>query len=102
MKECCRKYLNEQFGGEAAIMDEIYREYASSTFEKIQEATATLAAADWTALDRVAHTLKGNALAAGDADMAETAITLRQAVALKDPAEAASLIAKLDALSKEL
>ena len=34
--------------------------------------------------------------------MAETAIALRKAVALKDSAEAESLIAKLDALSKEL
>lgn len=102
MKECCRQYLNEQFGGDAAIMDEIYNEYASSTHEKIREAAATLAAEEWTPLDRVAHTLKGNALAAGDTEMGETAIALRKAVALKDSAEAAALIAKLDALSKEL
>ena len=102
MKECCRQYLNDQFGGDAAVVDEIYEEYVSSTREKIQEATATLAAEEWTPLDRAAHTLKGNALAAGDTDMAETAIALRKAVALKDSAEAAALIAKLDALSKEL
>ena len=102
MKECCRQYLNEQFGGDAAIMGEIYDEYTSSTRESIRGATATLAAEEWTTLDRVAPTLKGNALSAGDTDMAETAIALRKAVALKDSAEAESLIAKLDALSKEL
>ena len=102
MKECCSKYLNEQFGGDAAIVGEIYDEYASSTREHITEAAAALAAEEWTPLDRVAHTLKGNALSAGDTDMAETAIALRKAVALKDSAEAESLIAKLDALSKEL
>ena len=102
MKECCKKYLNEQFGGDDDIIGEIYGEYASSAIEKIGEATATLAAEDWTSLDRVAHTLKGNALAAGDTEMADTAIALRKAVALKDSAEAAALIAKLDALSKEL
>ena len=102
MKECCSQYLNEQFGGDAAIVGEIYDEYASSAREKTTEAAAALAAEEWTPLDRIAHTLKGNALAAGDTDMAETAIALRKAVALKDSAEAASLVAKLDALSKEL
>ncbi len=102
MKECCRQYLNEQFGGDAAIMAEIYGEYASSTSEKIKEASAALAAEEWTSLDRIAHTLKGNALATGDTDMADTAIALRQAVALMDSAQAASYVAKLDALSKEL
>lgn len=102
MKECCRQHLNEQFGGDAAIMEEIYVEYASSTREGIKEASAALAAEEWTPLDRVAHTLKGNALATGDTEMADTAIALRKAVALKDSAEATSLITKLDALSKEL
>ena len=101
MKECCKKYLIEQFGDDD-IIGEIYGEYASSAIEKTGEATAALAAEDWASLDRVAHTLKGNALASGDTEMADTAIALRKASALKDSAEAASLIAKLDALSKEL
>ena len=63
MKECCRKYLDEQFGDDD-VVKEIYDEYASSAHEKIAEAGAALAAGDWTTLDRVAHTLKGNALAA--------------------------------------
>ena len=102
MKECCATYLNEQFGGDADVVNEIYGEYASSAKEKTGEAEAALAAGDWDALDKIAHTVKGNALAAGDAAMAETAIALRKASALSDAAEAASLIAKLRELEKEL
>ena len=53
-------------------------------------------------LDRVAHTIKGNALAAGDNAMAETAISLRKASALKNCAEADALISRLRELQKEL
>ena len=30
MKECCRTYLDEQFGGDADVINEIYGEYVSS------------------------------------------------------------------------
>ena len=99
MKECCRKYLDEQFGGDADVMGEIYSEYVSSVGAKLAEADAALAAADWKTLDHVAHTMKGNALAAGDAEMSETAIALRKAAALSDAASAASLVAKLRELA---
>ena len=102
MKDCCRVYLDEQFGGDADIVAEIYGEYVSSVHEKIGEADAALAASDWSRLDKVAHTIKGNALAAGDSAMAETAIALRKASALKNCAEADALIARLRELQKEL
>ena len=102
MKECCRKYLDEQFGGDADVMGEIYSEYVSSVGVKLAEADTALAAGDWSLLDRVAHTVKGNALAAGDTEMAETAIALRKASALADSAEAASLVAKLRELERGL
>ena len=102
MKECCKAYLDEQFGGDADVVGEIYSEYVTSVGVKLSEADAALAAADWTRLDHVAHTVKGNALAAGDAEMAETAITLRKAAALSDATEAASLIAKLRELATQL
>ena len=38
MKECCAKYLDEQFGGDADIVGEIYGEYVSAVREKIAEA----------------------------------------------------------------
>ncbi len=97
MKECCRKYLDEQFGDDD-VVKEIYDEYASSAHEKIAEAGAALAAGDWTTLDRVAHTLKGNALAAGDEDLANTAIELRKAATLNDASGAAALHGRLKEL----
>ena len=79
MKECCRVYLDEQFGGDADVMGEIYAEYVSSVNAKKGEAEAALAASDWGQLDKVAHTVKGNALAVGDQQMGDAAIALRSA-----------------------
>ena len=102
MKESCRTYLDEQFGGDADVIAEIYSEYVSSVGEKIGEAESARAANEWERLDRVAHTIKGNALAAGDGAMAEAAIELRKASALRDEAGADALIARLGELRKEL
>ena len=102
MKDCCKAYLDEQFGGDADVMAEIYGEYVSSVQEKLAEADSALAASDWVRLDRVAHTVKGNALAAGDAEMAETAIELRKAAALSYSGLSASLLEKLKELAKGL
>ena len=102
MKECCKKYLDEQFGGDADVVAEIYAEYVSSVKEKLDEARQALAAGDWTRLDRVAHTMKGNALAAGDTELAETAIELRKTAALADATQSASLVERLGMLSEGL
>jgi len=102
MKECCRKYLTEQFGGDAEVVDAIYAEYVSSVDAKTAEADAALAANGWDALDRVAHTVKGNSLAAGDQQMADTAIALRNAAKLQNRDEAERLIADLKSLAKQL
>ena len=102
MKECCRKYLEEQFGGDADVMAEIYGEYVSSVSAKVVEASTALASGEWVLLGRIAHTVKGNALAVGDAEMAETAIELRKTAELKDVAASTALIARLDGFSKEL
>ena len=83
-------------------MGEIYGEYVSSIHEKIGEAGEALAASDWTRLDRTAHTIKGNALAAGDAEMAEVAITLRKAAALGDASQAATLVGRIKELAEGL
>lgn len=99
MKECCRKYLDEQFAGDADVINEIYGEYVVSVKAKLDEAKTALAAQEWLPLDRIAHTIKGNALAAGDEAMAQTAIELRGAAHLKDDATAAGLVAKLEELS---
>ncbi len=101
MKECCREYLLNQFGDED-VSNEIYYEYANSVTEKIGEAKAALSSGQWQLLDRVAHTIKGNALAAGDVEMSEPAIALRRAAALNDTDGSTALIAKIEELSKLL
>lgn len=102
MKECCERFLNEQFGGDADVVAEIYGEYASSCAAKLAEAKSALAAGDWTLLDRVAHTLKGNALAAGDEELAASAIELRKASALQDADASSALVSKLEGLAAGL
>lgn len=102
MKECCATYLNEQFGGDADVVNEIYAEYASSAKEKTGEAETALAAGQWEALDKIAHTIKGNALAAGDNETAEVGIALRQAAKLHDAGESGRLIARLKDLTAAL
>jgi len=102
MKECCAKYLNEQFGGDEAVTAEIYGEYVASVHEKLKEADTALAANEWQQLDRVAHTIKGNALATGDEEMAKTAIDLRSASQLQDRERAATLISRVQTLSELL
>ena len=102
MKECCKTYLDEQFGGDADVIAEIYGEYVSSVNEKIVEAESALAASDWVRLDKVAHTIKGNALAAGDTETADAAIELRKACALCDAGMAAPLVEKIKELAKGL
>ena len=102
MKECCEKYLNGQFGNDAEVVDAIYAEYVSSINAKAAEADAALAAGAWDALDKVAHTIKGNALSAGDNDMAQLGIELRQAAKLQDSSHASSLVEGIKAMVQEL
>ena len=102
MKPCCKQYLDEQFGGDADMVNEIYGVYAASMKEKSQEAVTALAGASWEILDRVAHTIKGNALAAGDTEMAQLGIELRQAAKLQDAAQSSSLIEGIKAMTQEL
>lgn len=94
MKQCCKDYLMEQFGDEEVVA-EIYAEYANSIREKLPEIEAALAAGNWTALDSLAHAVKGNALATGDTDVANTAIDLRVAAKMSEKTAADSLVAKL-------
>ena len=102
MKECCRTYLKEQIGDDAATMDAIYAEYVNSIVAKIGEADAALAAGAWDTLDRVAHTVKGNALAVGDQQMGDAAIALRSAAKSQERGQAAQLIADMKAFAEQL
>lgn len=102
MKECCRKYLVGQFGDDPETVDAIYAEYALSVAAKAAEAESALAASEWDALDRAAHTVKGNALSVGDDETAEAGMALRRAAALRDHSAAASAIARIRELERAL
>ena len=99
MKQCCKDHLMEQFGDED-VVNEIYTESAKSIQEKLPEFEAALAAENWTSLDRLAHAVKGNALAAGDNETADVAIALRIAAKMSDKATANSLFGKIKELAK--
>lgn len=96
MKECCKKYLDEQFGGDADVVADIYGEYGISLRAKVAEAAAALAAGDWKTLDGTAHTIKGNALAVGDGEVSGVAVLLRQAAKLEDRGACAPLVSDLE------
>ena len=102
MKECCRTHLTEQFGGDADTVESIYAMYVESVGEKLAEAKAALAAGDWGKLDVAAHTVKGNALAAGDTEMSDVAIALRNSAKLQDADDSAKLISRIEKLSATL
>ena len=102
MKTCCREYLLEQFDHDEDIISEIYAEYVSSLAQKIAEAETALAGGDFLTVDRAAHAMKGNALAAGDPSVSEVAIMLRHAAQLKENDTAAKLLSHLKKLSAEL
>jgi len=102
MKECCKNYLELQFGDDEEIKAEIYEEYRNSMQARAAEADAALKARDWVALDKIAHTIKGNALAVGDKDMADTAIDLRSQAKLQETDASEADIARLRGFVSEL
>ena len=102
MKACCEQFLNEQFAGDADVVCEIYVEYTSSIQEKLGEMEKALAKGDWVEIDRCAHAVKGNALAVGDQEMADTAIEMRGAAKLGDAAKVRSLVDRVKGLTATL
>ena len=91
----------EQFGDEE-VVGEIYAEYAKSMQEKLPEIEDALAKENWAALDSLAHAVKGNALATGDHDVANVAISLRSAAKMSEKDNASSLVDKLKEFSKDI
>jgi len=77
MKDCVKNWLTGQFGDDEATITEIFAEYVRSTEEQLGAADRAFAAQDFPGLDRIAHTLKGNALMIGDQESADAAIALR-------------------------
>lgn len=101
MKEDARQWLKEQFGDDAEMTAAVWNEYLSASTSKITEARAALAAGDYPLLDRIAHTIKGNALMVGDQQSATAGLALRDAAKASDPVAAAKAIDSIDALNQE-
>lgn len=102
MKDSIRKWLTEQFGEEEELIQGIYLEYVSSSVTKAAELEGALTSSDWEQVDRIAHTLKGNALMTGDQEVADKAIALRAASKAADMAAAKPLADALGEMIREL
>lgn len=103
MNEQISKWLEDQFGNDRETIEIVFGEYLASAAEKLVESREALAAEDFPRLDRIAHTLKGNALMVGDEVSAQAAIALRDASKVSDGAAAAAAIdrlAELDAANR--
>lgn len=90
MKESSRKWLEEQMAGmDASVIDEIYAEYsrtAPALYAELEEKRA--AGEAFAVLDRIAHTLKGNAAMVGDTALFEVVQKWRETMAKGDQAAA--------------
>ena len=102
MKAVCGEYLKGQFGGDEAVVEEIYAEYVRSAREKAEEAVVALEGGRYEDLDRIAHAAKGNALAVGDQESVDAAVALRAAAKARDRGESAALVARLKELAAAL
>jgi len=88
-------WLNEQFLGDKEMIATVWAEYERSAREKIESSRAALAASDYTRLDRLAHTLKGDALLVGDQAVVQEAIALRAAAVASDATGAATTLDRI-------
>ena len=81
MKESVRKWLGEQMAGMDDMFADIYAEYAESAKRLYGELSAKRSeGADFETVDRIAHTLKGNALMVGDQALFEAVQAWREAI----------------------
>ena len=101
MKDDVRQWLNEQSGGDEETIAAVWGEYLNSAAEKIAEGRAALAAFDFPLLDRIAHTLKGNALMVGDQASVAAGVALRDAAKASDPTAAERALDQIAALDAE-
>ena len=101
-KESVRQWLISQFGEDEALMGEIFGEYLRTTGETIAKAVSAMAGEDYRELDRIAHTLKGNALMVGDQDAADAAYEMRNASKASDRAGCEAALAKVRRIFDEV
>lgn len=101
MEDGIRQWMASQFGDDAETIALVWNEYLADTAKRLAAARAALTAGDFTELDRVAHTLKGNALNVGDRRMMEAALALREASQTANGSLAEGLLARMTLLDAE-
>ena len=103
MKTSIETWLKNQMGDDSALINEIYEEYRTTTARLVGELKAALAAhAEFAVTDRIAHTLKGNALMVGDQELFEVVQGMRAQMKDGDFVRASETMPQVEALQKAL
>ena len=103
MKACVRNWLAEQVGMEdEELLQSLYDDYRNTVSEQLQQAMLDLEAADFQALDRTAHALKGAVLTVGDQEMLQEVLAMRDAAKASDGAGALAAAERVAGLLSEL
>ena len=85
-----------QIGHDAALVARLRDSFARGSSAALDGLAAALAASDWAAVTRHAHTLKGSCLSLGAADAAALAKDLEARAKTEDPAGAAETLVGLE------
>ena len=101
MNDNVRQWMNEQFEGDSETIALVWGEYLNETAVKLDAVRTALAASDFPELDRLAHTLKGNALMVGDTALVQASISLRDAAKASDAEASGRALARLAELDLE-
>lgn len=78
MKACVAKWLEEQFAGDAGMVEAVYAEYRKTLLDLMDKLRAARQTGDSVAVDRVLHTIKGSAAMVGDNETSNLAAEARQ------------------------
>ncbi|MFP4588030.1 MAG: Hpt domain-containing protein [Desulfohalobiaceae bacterium] len=71
--------LQSKFQGKKSLLEKMLQEFSRSVQEKLPEMRSALDSRDWSALEHMAHTLKGNAALIGANRVVNLAMALEQA-----------------------
>ena len=99
MKSCVAKWLEEQFAGDAGMVEAVYAEYRKTLLDLLGRLRTARQADDSVAVDRVLHTIKGSAAMVGDDETSRLAAEARQVI---DVAELDLREAALKKLAEDL
>lgn len=102
MKAQVRAWLAEQIGEDEELLQSLYAEYVSALTELFAKAKGEIAAGDYVALNKTAHTLKGSTSTVGDTEMFDAVLVLRDAAKASDGAGAVAALTRLESLKAAL